>query len=69
MAIETRLTIRIDESKRKQLQDKARKEGKTATDVMTELIDSYLGITKNDKVSQLEERVARLEERLGESAA
>lgn len=73
MAIETRLTIRIDESKRKALQEKAKKEGKTATDVLTEFIDWYLGISEGDKVIQLEERVARvekiLEEKLGESFA
>lgn len=69
MTIETRLTIRIDESKRKQLHDKAKKEGKTATDVMIELIDSYLGISKGDKVSQLEERIAGLEKKLGERVA
>jgi uncharacterized protein (DUF1778 family) len=73
MSIETRLTIRLEESKRKALQEKARKEGKKVTDVITDFIDQYLGFKEPDKVIQLEKRLERveqiLEERLGESAA
>jgi uncharacterized protein (DUF1778 family) len=73
MAIETRLTIRLEESKRKALQEKAKQEGKKVTDVITDFIDQYLGLKEPDKVILLEKRLERveqiLEEKLGESAA
>lgn len=73
MAVETRLTIRLEEAKRKALQDKAKKEGKKVTDVLIDFIDQYLGHKETDKVAQLEKRMERLEgileEQLGESAA
>lgn len=77
MAIETRLTIRIEEEKRKAFQDKLKEDGKTATEVLIAFIDQYMGLAnstnKVDKVTQIERRLQRveeiLEERLGESAA
>lgn len=73
MAVETRLTIRLEERKRKALQDKAKEEGKKVTDVLVEFIDQYLGHKEPDKVTQLERRMEKieliLEEKLGESAA
>jgi len=77
MAIETRLTIRIEEEKRKAFQDKLKEDGKTATEVLIGFIDQYLGLSnsalKVDKVTQIELRLQKVEEileqHLGELAA
>jgi uncharacterized protein (DUF1778 family) len=71
MAEESRLTIRIDPSKRSALQSKAKKEGKNTTEILTNFIDQYLGIVQNE--SSMEVRLERLEkiveEKLGELLA
>jgi uncharacterized protein (DUF1778 family) len=71
MAEESRLTIRIDPTKRDALQLKAKKEGKNTTEVLTNFIDQYLGIVQNE--NSMEVRLERLEkiveEKLGELVA
>jgi hypothetical protein len=77
VAIESRLTIRLEEETRKAFRAKAEAQGKTVTDVLLEFIKEYLESEtpeeKTHNVAQIEQRVQRLEsliERcLGELAA
>lgn len=79
VAIESRLTIRLEEEIRKAFRAKVEAQGKTVTDVLVEFIKEYLASeTPEDKdrtydVAQIEQRVQRLEslieQCLGELAA
>jgi hypothetical protein len=77
VAIESRLTIRLEEEIRKAFRAKVEAQGKTVTDVLVEFINQYLeSETPSERiydVSQIEQRVQRLEslveQCLGEFAA
>jgi hypothetical protein len=77
VAIESRLTIRLEEEIRKAFRAKVEAQGKTVTDVLVEFINQYLeSETPSERiydVSQIEQRVQRLEslveQCLGELAA
>ncbi|YAF98943.1 MAG: hypothetical protein AB3A66_28500 (plasmid) [Nodularia sp. CChRGM 3473] len=76
MAIESRLTIRIEEEMRTAFRNKVEAQGKTVTDVLLGFIKEYVEAEipeKNHDVALIEQRVQRLEslieECLGELAA
>ncbi|MBU7586872.1 MAG: hypothetical protein KAF91_29145 [Nostoc sp. TH1S01] len=76
MAIESRLTIRIEEEMRNAFRSKVEAQGKTVTDVLLKFIQEYIETEapeKNHDVEQFEQRLQRLEslveECLGELAA
>ncbi|MBE9054266.1 hypothetical protein IQ243_28520 [Nostocales cyanobacterium LEGE 11386] len=76
MAIESRLTIRIEEDMRTAFRNKVEAQGKTVTDVLLGFIKEYVEAEipeKNHDVALIEQRVQRLEslieECLGELAA
>jgi uncharacterized protein (DUF1778 family) len=68
---ESRLNIRISPDKKDALYQKAKQEGKNATDVLIDLIDQYLGSkAEYGEILELRQRVEKLEEvLLGETAA
>jgi hypothetical protein len=65
VAIESRLTIRLEEEIRKAFRAKVEAQGKTVTDVLAEFIKEYLESEppqeKTYDVAQIEQRVQRLE--------
>jgi len=76
MAIESRLTIRIEEEMRTAFRSKVEAQGKTVTDVLLKFIKEYVeteNSENNHDVAQIEQRVQRLEslveECLGELVA
>ncbi|MBE9036034.1 hypothetical protein [aff. Roholtiella sp. LEGE 12411] len=76
MAIESRLTIRIEEEIRTAFRSKVEAQGKTVTDVLLNFIKEYVeteNSENNHDVAQIEQRVQRLEslveECLGELVA
>lgn len=76
MAIESRLTIRIEEDTRTAFRSKVEAQGKTVTDVLLKFIKEYVeteNLENNHDVAQIEQRVQRLEslveECLGELVA
>jgi hypothetical protein len=76
MAIESRLTIRIEEEMRTAFRSKVEAQGKTVTDVLLKFIKEYVeteNLENNHDVAQIEQRVQRLEslveECLGELVA
>ncbi|WP_375513465.1 hypothetical protein [uncultured Nostoc sp.] len=76
MAIESRLTIRIEEEIRTAFRSKVEAQGKTVTDVLLKFIKEYVeteNSENNHDVAQIEQRVQRLEslveECLGELVA
>jgi len=77
VAIESRLTIRLEEEIRKAFRAKVETQGKTVTDVLVEFINQYLESESPQEriydVSHIEQRVQRLEslveQCLGELAA
>lgn len=76
MAIESRLTIRIEEETRTAFRSKVEAQGKTVTDVLLKFIKEYVeteNLENNHDVAQIEQRVQRLEslveECLGELVA
>jgi hypothetical protein len=76
VAIESRLTIRIEEDMRTAFRNKVETQGKTVTDVLLGFIKEYVEAEipeKNHDVALIEQRVQRLEslieECLGELAA
>jgi len=76
MAIESRLTIRIEEEIRTAFRSKVEAQGKTVTDVLLKFIKEYVETENSENghdVAQIEQRVQRLEflveECLGELVA
>lgn len=76
MAIESRLTIRIEEDIRAAFRSKVEAQGKTVTDVLLKFIKEYVETENSENghdVAQIEQRVQRLEslveECLGELVA
>ncbi|MBN3957388.1 hypothetical protein [Nostoc sp. NMS8] len=76
MAIESRLTIRIEEDIRSAFRSKVEAQGKTVTDVLLKFIKEYVETENSESghdVAQIEQRVQRLEslveECLGELVA
>ncbi|MBD2565895.1 MAG: hypothetical protein ACYTXT_40340 [Nostoc sp.] len=76
MAIESRLTIRIEEDIRTAFRSKVEAQGKTVTDVLLKFIKEYVETENSENghdVAQIEQRVQRLEslveECLGELVA
>ncbi|MBN3905630.1 MAG: hypothetical protein HWQ35_03325 [Nostoc sp. NMS1] len=76
MAIESRLTIRIEEEMRTAFRSKVEAQGKTVTDVLLKFIKEYVETENSENshdVAQIEQRVQRLEslveECLGELVA
>jgi len=68
---ETRINIRISPEKREAFYKKVQQEGKSVTDVLTDLIDQYVGNkVETGEILELKQRVQKLEEVvLGETAA
>ncbi|WP_375494911.1 hypothetical protein [uncultured Nostoc sp.] len=68
---ETRINIRISPEKREAFYSKVKEEGKSVTDVLTDLIDQYVGNkVETSEILELKQRVQKLEElMLGETAA
>jgi antitoxin component of RelBE/YafQ-DinJ toxin-antitoxin module len=76
VAIESRLTIRIEEDTRTAFRSKVEAQGKTVTDVLLRFIKEYIDTEipeKNNDVAHIEQRLEKLEslmeECLGELAA
>ena len=72
---ETRLNIRISSDKKDALSAKVKQEGKTITEVISGLIDQYLGISSLpiSEIVELKQRLEKLEKevngKMGETAA
>ncbi len=72
---ETRLNIRISPDKKDALQAKAKQDGKTITEVISSLIDQYLGVNPLPigEIVELKQRLEKLEKEvrgsMGETAA
>ncbi len=71
MSADNRLMIRINTDKKEAFMNKVKEEGKNASEVLLDLIDSYLGVlARNDELEELrkglrEEIKAELKKELG----
>ncbi len=71
MSADNRLMIRINTDKKEAFMNKVKEEGKNASQVLLDLIDSYLGVlARNDELEELrkglrEEIKAELKKELG----
>ena len=60
---ETQMNFRIPEDKKMAFLKKAKANGTSASKLLLEFIDSYLGISpKNDEIDSIKKKVAELEE-------
>ena len=68
---ETRLNIRISQERKEALIAKSKREKRNVTDVVTDLIDEYLGMkTESTEILEMKRRIQKLEEVvMGEIAA
>jgi len=71
MKADDRIIFRVNGDLKKACEEKARSEGRRLTDVLKSYLDSYAKeAPETEKIGQIEQRLAKLEERLmGESAA
>jgi hypothetical protein len=64
MNADNRIMVRISTAKKEAFMNKVKQEGKNASEVLLELIDSYLGVS--GRYDELEERLQTLKEELTE---
>lgn len=66
MSADNRLMVRIDTKKKKAFMDKAKQEGKNASEKLLELIDNYLGVSiQPDEIEELRQELKDVKEQLG----